>query len=144
MGSRTTRAIVYASAFDGDGTGIDTQLALVGRVLPDGGRAVVVVDLGWADADAVCPPGLFAILRSARMRAVDVVAVDTVARFARDRGTALRVAAILSDAGVQIREAARVGTGGRPLEAAFGKAHARTPGTVRSQRRGAMVGPLAD
>ena len=100
------RVVGYMSDFLGGG-GLEAQLALVAPFLTPGAddRCCVVADIGWADPDAECPPALFRLVRFARVRALDVIVVERVARFAKDPASAVRIAAMLCDVGVQIREA---------------------------------------
>ena len=88
---------------------IERQKGIVGPALAALTRkqnAVFVVDLGQP-APSTCPPELFSVVRRARVRRIEVVVVEDVLRFAGDAATAARIAAILCDVGVEIREAGK-------------------------------------
>lgn len=101
------RVIGYLSDFVGLCGNIERQQALVGPLLASRacGAPGYVIDVGWPDTAASCPPALFAILRRARLRLVDVIVVEDVGRFARNDATAVRIAEMMCDVGVQILEA---------------------------------------
>lgn len=101
------RVIGYLSDFIGLYGDLERQQALVGSLLASRARGVpgYVIDVGWPDTAASCPPALFAILKRARLRLVDVIVVEDVGRFARDDATAVRIAEMMCDVGVQILEA---------------------------------------
>ena len=103
-GLGSSRVVGYVSDFIGVLGEVERQKAVLLVPLSVYTTHRIVADFGWLDASTSCPPNLFRLIKRARARLVDVVVVEDVRRFAKVDAAAVRIAAILCDVGVQIRE----------------------------------------